>query len=57
MIDPVTGRTVQTLSLDRFTPGALAALPEPGLVIGVTAGTLALALTARSRRSRRARSR
>lgn len=53
VIDPTTGATVETLSLDRFKPAALAAVPEPGIVIGVTAGALALALTARHRENRR----
>ena len=49
VIDPATGASFGTLNLDRFTPAGLAAVPEPGLVIGVTAGVLALALTARRR--------
>ena len=52
-VDPVTGASVETLSLDRFTPAGLAAVPEPGFVMGVTAGLLGLALNARGRKTRR----
>lgn len=57
VIDPVTGTSVETLSLDRFTPAGLAAVPEPGFVMGVTAGALMLALNPRRRRNSRARPR
>ena len=53
VIDPTTGQSVETLSIDRFKPSALAAVPEPNFVMGVTACSLVLALTAR-RRPRRA---
>lgn len=56
VIDPTTGESGEALSLDRFTPSALAVVPEPGLVTGITAGLLGLALTARRRRNARARS-
>lgn len=49
VIDPATGTSVETLSLDRFTPSALAAVPEPGLATGITLGLLALGLIARRR--------
>jgi len=49
VIDPATGYSIQTLSLDRFTPAAMAAVPEPNFVMVITAGVFALALTARRR--------
>jgi hypothetical protein len=49
VIDPSTGQTLQTLSLDRFTPGALAALPEPGWWSAMALGTFSLVLLARNR--------
>ena len=49
VIDPATGFSIQTLSLDRFTPAAIAAVPEPNFVMVITAGAVALALTARRR--------
>ncbi len=52
VIDPATGFSIQTLSLDRFTPAAIAAIaavPEPNFVMVITAGAVALALTARRR--------
>jgi len=51
VIDPTTGVSSDVISLDRFTPAALAAVPEPEYVTAVTAGLLALALTARRRRN------
>jgi len=54
VIDPTTGESEEALSLDRFTPSALAVVPEPGFVTGVTASLLALTLTARRRRNARA---
>lgn len=55
VIDPTDGTVFETLSLDRFTPAGLAVVPEPGLVIGITAGVLGLSLTLRGnyRRCRR----
>ncbi len=52
VIDPVTGVTVETLSLDVFTPAGLAAVPEPGFGAALGAGLLGLAGIAR-RRGRR----
>jgi hypothetical protein len=54
VIDPTTGESDDALSLDRFTPSALAVVPEPGFVTGITASLLALTLTARRRRNARA---
>ncbi len=47
IVDPTTLESREALSLDRFTPAALAAVPEPGIVTAVTAGLVGLALTAR----------
>jgi hypothetical protein len=52
VIDPVTGQTRETLSLDRFEPAGLAALPEPDLLVLLAVGTFWLAMTARDRRVR-----
>lgn len=52
VIDPASGLSVETLSVDRFTPAGLAAVPEPTFVTGVTAGALSLLLTASRRRPR-----
>jgi uncharacterized protein YjiK len=51
VIDPTTGRSVETLSLDVFTPAGLAAVPEPELGVGVTVGAIGL-LVVRRRRNR-----
>jgi len=51
VIDPTTGESSDALNLDRFTPAALAAVPESDFVIGITASLLALTLTARRRRN------
>jgi uncharacterized protein YjiK len=50
VVDPTTGVSSDAVSLDRFTPAALAAVPETGFVTGITASLLALTLTARRRR-------
>ncbi|MBJ18643.1 MAG: hypothetical protein GY910_18040 [bacterium] len=47
VVDPITGVSSDAISLDRFTPSALAALPEPGFLSGMTTGFLALVLTSR----------
>jgi hypothetical protein len=49
VVDPAAGTVFETLSLDRFTPAGLAAVPEPNMVIGITVGLLGLALTARGK--------
>ena len=38
VVDPATGATSETLSLDRFTPAGLASVPEPGLGLGLLVG-------------------
>ncbi len=43
VIDPSTGASVETLSLDVFTPAGLAAVPEPGFAMGLSFGLLGLA--------------
>jgi len=50
VIDPTTGRSVETLSLDVFTPAGLAAVPEPELGIGVTVGAIGLLVVTRRRK-------
>jgi hypothetical protein len=49
VIDPTTGRSVETLSLDVFTPAALAAVPEPELGVGVAVGVIGLLVVTRRR--------
>jgi hypothetical protein len=51
VIDPKTGASVETLSLDVFTPAGLAAVPEPGLGSGLVFGLLGLAGVVRWRGS------
>ncbi|MEM9174324.1 MAG: hypothetical protein AAGC67_03755 [Myxococcota bacterium] len=43
VVDPTTGATTETLSLDRFTPAGLAAVPEPGFLAGLVCGAGLLA--------------
>ena len=50
VIDPLTGMSVETLSLDVFTPAGLAAVPEPGFPGGVAVGVIGLAFVFRRRR-------
>lgn len=52
VIDPATGATMETLSLDRFTPAGLASVPEPGLALGLVLGTVLLGALARARSAR-----
>jgi hypothetical protein len=52
-IDAATGIPESTISLDLFTPGALAAVPEPGFGLGLVTGISGLALSAQGRRTRR----
>ena len=51
VIDPVTGVSVEALSLDVFTPAGLAAVPEPGIGIGVAVGVMGLFVVIRRRGS------
>ncbi len=51
VIDPATGSTMETLSLDRFTPAGLASVPEPGLALGLLIGTGLLGALGRVRRA------
>ncbi len=50
VIDPTTGASVETLSLDIFTPAGLAAIPEPGFGAGLGLGLLSLVGAALFRR-------
>ncbi len=54
VVDPTTGVSSDAVSLDVFTPAALAAVPEPALVSGIAAGLVALGLAGRRRRRTRA---
>ena len=47
--DPTTGTSVETLSLDVFTPAGLAAIPEPGVGIGIATGVMGLSVVTRQR--------
>jgi len=49
VIDPVTLTSLETLSVDRFTPAGLAAVPEPGVTTGVLVGVLVLSAGGRRR--------
>jgi hypothetical protein len=49
VIDPTTGLSAETLSLDVFTPAGLAAVPEPGVGMGVAVGVLGLLVANRQR--------
>lgn len=49
VIDPTTGTSVETLSLDVFAPSALAAVPEPTLILSLGIGVMGLGLIARSK--------
>lgn len=55
VIDPTTGASVETVSLDVFAPAALAVVPEPGLGLGlvVGGGLLPWLGAARTRRANR----
>ena len=54
VIDPATGATMETLSLDRFTPAGLASVPEPGLGLGLLIGGGLLGRLAETRSARAA---
>jgi hypothetical protein len=47
--DPATGESRPSRGIDVYTPGGLAALPEPGVTSGLVAGILALAWLKRRR--------
>jgi len=49
VIDTTTGATVETLSLDRFTPAGLAAVPEPSFAAGLGLTCVGLAALRRRR--------
>jgi len=51
VIDPVTGVSAEALSLDVFTPAGLAAVPEPGIGIGLAVGVMGLFVVIRRRGS------
>jgi hypothetical protein len=50
VIDPTTGLSAETVSIDLFTPSALAAVPEPSLATALALGSAAFALAARAHR-------
>ncbi|MBK7952377.1 MAG: hypothetical protein IPK00_27400 [Deltaproteobacteria bacterium] len=52
VVDPVTGTSMETLSLDTFTPAGLAAVPEPFGGIWVAPGVLGVIVAYRARHGR-----
>lgn len=50
VIDPTTFTSPGTLSLDVFSPAALAVVPEPALGAGLAIGGVVIVVTARRRR-------
>lgn len=52
VVDPVTGTSVETLSLDVFTPAGLAAVPEPISTISWLSGVLGVIVAYRARYGR-----
>lgn len=50
IIDPVAGTSVETVSLDVFSPSALAAVPEPTWIMSLGVGAMGLGFAARSRK-------
>lgn len=52
VVDPVTGTSMETLSLDIFTPAGLAAVPEPFGKIWVGPGVLGVIVAYRARHGR-----
>lgn len=50
VVDPLTGTSIETLSLDTFTPAGLAAVPEPFGTIWVLPGVLGVIVAYRARR-------
>jgi len=57
VIDPTTGTSVETLSLDVFTPAGLAAVPEPIATISWLTGVMGVIVAYRARHGRNPRSR
>lgn len=57
VVDPTTGTSVRTLSLDTFTPAGLAAIPEPNSTISWLAGVLGVIVAYRARHGSILRSR
>ena len=55
VVDPTTGMSVETLSLDVFTPAGLAAVPEPTFGIGVAVGAIGFLVATRRQATRRQR--
>ncbi|MEZ4331983.1 MAG: hypothetical protein R3F35_09510 [Myxococcota bacterium] len=55
VVDPLTGVSAVTLSLDTFTPAALAAVPEPIGTISWLAGVAGVIVAYRARHSRSSR--
>ncbi len=49
VVDPVTGTSVETLSLDVFTPAGLAAIPEPNATISWLPGVMGVIVAYRAR--------
>jgi hypothetical protein len=54
VIDPTTGESVETRSLDVLTPAGLAAVPEPAFGAALGAGLMGLGALAQRRAARRA---
>jgi hypothetical protein len=52
VVDPVTGTSVDTLSLDAFTPAGLAAVPEPIATISCLTGVMGVIVAYRARHRR-----
>ncbi|MEZ4278458.1 MAG: hypothetical protein R3F21_02430 [Myxococcota bacterium] len=57
VVDPTTGTSVETLSLDTFTPAGLAAVPEPNSTNSWLAGVLGVIVAYRARHTEILRSR
>ncbi len=57
VVDPTTGTSIETLSLDTFTPAGLAAVPEPNSTNSWLAGVLGVIVAYRARHERLLRSR
>ncbi len=55
VVDPASGTSVETLSLDTFTPAGLAALPEPFGAISWLPGVLGVIVAYRARHGRKLR--